>query len=84
MRIDNIEYVYIVRFHEAPDGHTERSYYFFSLAAIFDRFTPEEVGFSVWSLHRAKVREGNKYEGRRCIVYRVPVHRKPRRARKKA
>lgn len=74
-------YAYEVRFHDPPEGHTERSHYFFSLAAIFDHFTPSEVGGSVQTLYRAGVREGRKYEGRRCAVRRVPIYRKTQRAR---
>ena len=68
-------YAYEVRFHDPPDGH------FFSLAAIFDHFTPSEVGCSVQALYRAGVREGRKYEGRRCVVRRFQIYRKPQRAR---
>lgn len=74
-------YAYEVRFHEAPEGHAERSHYFFSLAAIFDHFTTSEVGCSVQALYRAGVREGRKYEGRRCVVRRVSIYRKTQRAR---
>lgn len=82
MRRDKTEYAFVVRFHEPPVSSTEREHYFFSIAAILDRFTPSEIGCSLWTLHRAKIRDGNRYEGRRCVVYRVPVHRKPNRERK--
>ena len=73
---DNTTYAYEVRFHDPPEGHKERSHYFFSLAAIFDHFTPSEVGCSVQALYRAGV-----YEGRRCAVRRFQIYRKPQRAR---
>ena len=78
---NSVYYAYEVRFHDAPEGHCDRSHYFFSLAAIFDHFTPSEVGFSVQALYRAGVREGRKYEGRRCVVRRFKIYRKPQRAR---
>lgn len=74
-------YAYEVRFHDPPDGHTERSHYFFSLAAIFEHFTPSEVGCTVQTFYRVKLTEGNKYEGRRCAVRRVPIYHKKQRAR---
>ena len=74
-------YAYEVRFHEAPEGHKERSHYFSSLAAIFDHFTPSEVGCSVQTFYRIKLTDGNKYEGRRCVVRRFQIYRKPQRAR---
>ena len=78
---DNTTYAYEVRFHEVPEGHKERSYCFSSLAAIFDHFTPSEVGCSVQTFYRVKLTDGNKYEGRRCAVRRVPIYRKTQRAR---
>lgn len=77
----SVYYAYEVRFHDAPEGHSDRSHYFFSLAAIFDHFTPSEVGCSVQALYRAGVREGRTYEGRRCVVRRFQIYRKPQRAR---
>lgn len=74
-------YAYEVRFHDQPDGHTERSHYFSSLAAIYEHFTPLEVGCTVQTLYRSGVREGQRYEGRRCSVRRVPVYRKAQRAK---
>lgn len=78
---NNTTYAYEVRFHEAPEGHKERSHYFFSLAAIFEHFTPSEVGCTVQTFYRVKLTEGNKYEGRRCAVRRVPIYHKKQRAR---
>lgn len=81
MRSKKTEYAYEVRFHEAPEGHSDRSHYFFSLAAIFDHFTPSEVGCTVQAFYRVKLKEGNRYEGRRCVVRRVPIYRKTQRAK---
>ena len=67
---DNTTYAYEVRFHDPPEGHKERSHYFFSLAAIFDHFTPSEVGCSVQALYRAGVREGTRGVDARCAAFR--------------
>ena len=78
MKHEGREYIYVVRFHEPPEGRSERVYYFHSVSAIFSVFSPEEVGCSLSTLHRSKVRRGFRYAGCRCVVERAPVLRKNR------
>ena len=78
MKHEGREYIYVVRFHEPPEGRSERVFYFHSVSAIFSVFSPEEVGCSLSTLHRSKVRRGGRYAGCRCVVERAPVLRKNR------
>lgn len=71
------ESVFKVKFKTPPTEGDERTEFFFSsLAAIYDLFTPEQVGCAVSRLWALKVSDGNTYEGRKCSISREEVRRK--------
>ena len=74
------EFIYRVEFKEPPllgvDERTE--FYFHSLAAIYETFTPEQIGCKVTRLWNIGVSNGNPYGGRRCRITRESILRKRR------
>lgn len=73
------EHIYRVNFDEPPISGDQRcDFYFFSLAAIYELFTPQEIGCAVNRLWALKVSDGNTYEGRKCTISREEVKRKAR------
>lgn len=74
---DRTDHIYRVAFNEPPRKDSDRTeFYFHSLAAIYDVFTPKEVGCKVSNLWNLGVSNGNPYLGRNCTVTREPVARK--------
>lgn len=83
------EFIYWVHF-DLPtpyaidgDGYLTRDFFFHSLAAIYDRFTPPEIGCAVDRLYAVGVGRGVPYHNarrsvtiRRTIIYRKK-HRLP-------
>jgi hypothetical protein len=67
-------HVYKVSFIEPVNGKTD--YIFGSLAAIFDVFSPEQIGCKVTRLWNLKIFEDKPYAGRKCTVSKEPLHRK--------
>lgn len=53
-----------------------RLWYFGSLAAIYEMFTPEEVGCKLASLWNASLQGGDKKITRRCVIYKQVMYRK--------
>lgn len=77
---EKTDYAYLVEFNEPPSAkyQTQTKFCFTSLAAIYDQFTPEQVGCRVealWSMH---ISDGNKFKGPSCTVSRLPIFRKKR------
>lgn len=71
------EHIYRVSFIDCPnEDSSRREFYFHSLAAIYDQFTPEQIGCKVTRLWNVGVTAGNTYHGRKCSVYREPIARK--------
>lgn len=54
----------------------DRHYYFGSVAAIFDRFTPDELGVSLTTLWNYGLAPDRPYKNNRCAIYRGKVQRK--------
>lgn len=83
-----MEYIYKVTFKgETPCGYDhDREFYFGSLAAIYDVFSPGQIGCHVENLWNVGVSDGNPYENALCRITREPLirkhHRKPSRQRK--
>lgn len=74
MRSDS---VFHVKFKTPPIVGDKRTDFFFaSLAAIYDTFTPDQIGCSVNRLWKLKVSDGNPYQGRLCDIRREEVRRK--------
>ncbi len=70
-------HIYRVAFPEPPiEGDPRTDFFFTSLAAIYDLFTPGQVGCGVkrlWSLH---VSDGFVYDGGKARVSVEPLYRK--------
>ena len=63
-----------VSFFEPVEGKSD--YYFSSLSAIYDLFSPEQVGCSLGRLWASKVRLDNPKVTRTCRISREPLHSK--------
>jgi hypothetical protein len=72
--------IYRVRFKQAIDGQKE--HFFFSLAAIYDHFTEEQVGAPLRKLWESGVSNGNSFKTDQCTIQQERVYRKPQ-ARKR-
>lgn len=70
------EKIYKVTFHTQPLSGQE--FFFGSLTAIYDRFTPEQVGCQVRRLYNLKVPSGVPYLGKHCTITRIEFQRKSR------
>ena len=61
--------IYKVAFKAPPLSDDDRTEFFFpSLSAIFDTFTPEQVGCKVSRLWNIGVSQGQPYVGRLCQI----------------
>ena len=68
---------YRVEFKEPPiEGDDRTEFYFSSLAAIYEQFTPEQVGCRVARLWNIGVSDGISYKGRRCSITKEHIRRK--------
>lgn len=78
--MDRQETIIRVSFHEAPLAHQpqRRDFYFGCLSAIYEVFTPEQVGCKVQNLWNANIRVGSPYVNRLCVISREPFVRKTR------
>ncbi|QUB42566.1 hypothetical protein [Porphyromonas sp. oral taxon 275] len=74
--------IYKLVFRIPPEGYQTAEFFFHSLAAIYDLFTPYQIGCKVSQLYKVGVRQGIPYEGRKCRVTREPIRRK--KSRRKA
>lgn len=76
---NNIYQVYKVTFKNPPLPNDERKEFFFtSLSAIYDTFTPEQIGCKVSRLWNVGVSGGSRYGNRLCTITRENVTRKRR------
>lgn len=72
------EFIYQVSFREHPiEGDPRTDFYFYSLAAIYEVFTPAQIGCRVQTLWNAGIDVGRPYYNRLCSVRKEPVARKP-------
>ncbi len=60
------EHIIKVQFLFFVDQQTE--YYFGSLAAIFNKFTEEQIGCSLNTLYRSNIEVGQPKSTRNCII----------------
>ena len=51
-------------------------HYFGSITAIFDKFTPVELGVSKSRLWAFGIAKNKPYRNDKCIIYRGVIHRK--------
>lgn len=71
------DWFYRVEFKEPPiEGDERTAFNFSSLAAIYEQFTPEQVGCKVSRLWNIGVSDGFPYKGRRCTITKEQVRRK--------
>lgn len=54
----------------------KKEYYFGSLAAIYDHFTPEQIGCKLESLWNSKIVPGKPKSTKHCVVSKHKVIRK--------
>lgn len=64
-----------VQFLTPVDGETE--YYFGSISAIYDRFTPEQIGCSKLTLWTHKLAPDKPKATAKCIISKHTLSRKP-------
>ncbi len=69
-------FIYRVTFKEPPEQSGELDFFFTSLSAIYERFSPEQIGCKVNRLWKIGVSDGKPYEGRLCRVTRETILRK--------
>lgn len=69
-------FIYRVTFKEPPTETGERDFFFTSLSAIYERFSPEQIGCKVSRLWNLNVSGGNPYRGAKVTVTREPLHTK--------
>lgn len=63
------DHIYRVAFKEPPiDGDDRTDFFYTSMSAIYDDFTPDQIGCRVSRLWNLGVGRGNVYEGRRCRI----------------
>lgn len=69
-----------VRFTAPPlAGDPRTEFYFGSLAAIYDQFTPKQIGCKVERLWNYGIKQNKPYKNARCVVSREVMRRKTRR-----
>lgn len=69
-------FIYRVTFKEPPEQSGELDFFFTSLSAIYERFSPEQIGCKVNRLWNIGVSDGNPYTGAKVTVTREPLHTK--------
>ncbi len=74
----SFSYAYSVLFFGSPLPEMPRQKFFLfsSLAAIFEVFSPEQIGCGLGHLYNLKVPDGSAFAGRRCIIKREKVFSK--------
>ena len=72
------ENIYKVVFREPPltEQPTKTEFYFGSLAAIYEQFTPEQIGCKVENLWRHGIESDNPYKNGKCCIIREVLTRK--------
>ena len=77
-----IRYIYAVTFFSAPlpsEGR-RKLFLFSSLAAIYEMFTPQQIGCSLGHLYNLRISDGAVYGGQQCIVHRERLYSKPQKS----
>lgn len=69
-----------VRFFNPVDGQIE--YYFGSIAAMFERFTEEQIGCSQQAMWYHKLKPDKPKATKKCIITKHPIFRKPQKKKK--
>lgn len=78
-KMEKQEYIYRVAFPTPPiDGDPRMTFYFGSLAAIYELFSPQQLGVALRTLWNKKTADGNPYLGEKCVITREELIRKPK------
>ena len=73
------EHIYRVAFNEPPIKDDDRTDFFYtSMSAIYDEFTPEQIGCKVSRLWNIGVTKGATYNGAKCRISKESLKRKSR------
>lgn len=64
-----------------PEMPRQKFFLFTSLAAIFEVFSPEQIGCGLRHLYNLKVPDGSAFAGKRCIIKREMVFAKRQKPR---
>lgn len=72
--------IYIVEFFRKV--RERKVWYFGSLAAIYELFTPEDIGCKLESLWNASLDYGDYKITKRCVIYKEKLHRKAHKTKK--
>lgn len=62
--------------HPPLEGDSSTAFYFGSLSAVFDMFSPSCLGVALKTLWKKKVCDGIPYYGTGVIITREPIYRK--------
>lgn len=66
--------IYCVRFKEPVNG--EYNYHFGSIAAIYEVFTPEQIGCGIQNLWNYKLSSSRPYKSPKCVIFSGEIIRK--------
>jgi hypothetical protein len=66
--------IYCVRFKEPVNG--EYNYHFGSIAAIYEVFTPEQIGCRIQNLWNYKLSASKPYKSQKCVIFKGELIRK--------
>lgn len=72
-----------VQFHSPLPGECCQEYYFTSLAAIYEKFSPAEIGIALHSLWSVGLRVGHPKATKTCVISKHYIHRKPQTNKRK-
>ena len=77
-----MESIVIVTFREPPlaEWPNRTAFYFGSLSAIYDVFTPEQIGCKLCTLWNSNITAERPYRNKLCEVSREALTRKPQSA----
>ena len=71
-------HIYHLQFREPPiEGDARYDFFFSSIAAIFEVFTPKQTGVSLRSLWESKIDFDRPFYGKLCFVRKERLHNKP-------
>lgn len=73
---DMVEKETIIKVNFPIPVNGKHEYFFGSLAAIYDEFTPEQIGCKLEALWSAGITYDNPKLTRTCLISKYPIHRK--------
>ncbi|MCJ8153235.1 hypothetical protein MKJ01_05600 [Chryseobacterium sp. SSA4.19] len=67
----SIKIIYHVKFHEAKEGKSD--FYFSSITAIYNAFTPEEIGIARQTIYGKSMKSGDEVRTKFCLIKKEEV-----------